>query len=232
MELNKAYAQNVPEDFFKEFIERLAPYPFGGMSKRDLDCLIFYLLRKHDLIPGEKNRDRAYSLNISETKYKSYIVDADAKYGRRDMENNVKSIFGRLKNGEPGISVEGDTLVFIEDDPVVREDFMQDLKSEGFCPDSSFNEELVKVNAASFLLYAYRKGLLDDKKVIEIFNKDKADKDRIKTIVNSKKTPKDIVADVFGIFENHGSSLIETVAALLKYVPGIVSAKSDKGKAQ
>ena len=41
--------------FFNDFIGSLKQYPLGDVPKRDLDCLIFFLLKKHNLIPKSKH---------------------------------------------------------------------------------------------------------------------------------------------------------------------------------
>lgn len=226
MELNKEYAKNVPEDFFNGFIKEISKYPLGGMSKRDLDCLIFYLLKECELIPGDTNRESAYSLNISESKYKSYLVDSDAKFEKNhDQKASVERIFGKLKDGGSGVSVDGDTLVFFEDDPVVQADFVQDMKSAGFYADTSFNKELIRVKAVSFLLYARKKDRLNDKTVLAIFNKDKADKDKLETFVNSQKTAQDIMVDVFGILKRQENFGIKTIAELFGYAADVAKSK-------
>ena len=224
------YNNKTAEAFFNDFIKQLKQYPLGGVPKRDLDCLIFFLLKKHNLILGTTNRDKAYSLNISETRFKSYLVDADAKFGKREPEASIKHIFSKLNDGESGVSVEGDTLTFFEDDPVVREDFVQDMKSAGFSTDTSFNSEIIKVKAANFLSFAHAKGYLADDKILGILNKDKADKNKIKTFKDAKKTGKDIMQDVLDILKKEEQFGIQTIAKLIDYTTDIANAKRNDGR--
>ena len=217
--------------FFDDFMEKCKKYPLGSMPKRDLDCLIFFLLKKHGLIPGTTNRDKAYSLGISETKFKSYLVDADAKFGERDPEESIRRIFGKLNGGESGASVEGDTLVFVEEDPVVKADFSQAMKEAGFYTDTSFNSEIIKVKAASFLSFARAKGYLADDKILAILNTDKDDADKIQNFKDANKSMKDIMQDVFGILKGQEKFGIQTLAKLFTYVSGVVQAKHDGGRA-
>lgn len=229
MELNKEYAKNVPEDFFNGFIKEISKYPLGGMSKRDLDCLIFYLLKECKLIPGEMNRDKAYNLKISESKYKSYLVDSDAKFVEKreesDMEANVQQMFDHLANGDKNVSLEGDTLVFIEENSIVKDDFAYAMKKAGFYTDTSFNSEIIKVKAAGFLAFARSKGQLDDKKILEFLNKDKSDKEVLDDFFNEMKTPKEIMQDVFGILKSQENFGIKTIAELFGYAADVAKSK-------
>lgn len=227
------YDDKTAAAFGREFIEHLKPYPFGGMPKRDLDCLIFSLLKAHDLIHGKMNRDKAYSLGISESKYKSLLVDSDAKFGgERKPEESVKKIFEKLGGNKPGVSLEGDTLVFVEEDYIVKDDFTYAMKEAGFYTDTSFNGEIIKVKAASFLAFASDKGYIGEDKILELLLKDKTDERQIETFKKSKKTWKDMAQDVFGILREHGAFDIHAFLDVGEYVAGVVKANLEEEKAK
>lgn len=202
----------------------------GSMSKRDLDCLIFYLFKKHDLIPGKMNRDKAYNLKIDEDKFTNFLKRSDSIYGERDMDASVQKVFEKLGNGKSGISSNGNTIEFIEEDPVVRADFAQDMKSAGFYTDTSFNKEIIRVKAVSFLLYAQAKGRLSEKKILEILKKGDTDKEVIKKFSDAQMSAKDIILGGFEILKKEKEFGIGMIAALFGYGADIATAKLDRTK--
>ena len=173
--LDSGNSNSFYKDIVTNFLEEFQKFPFGSMPKRDLDCLIFYLFEKYKLIDGNSNRQKAYNLNISETKFKSYIIDSNAKYSKSNQEENLKIILSKLAD-ETKVSMDGDCLVFVEENPVIKADFVQSLKDEGFYTDSSFNNELVKVKIASFLSFALSKNLADKEKILKIINEANSEK--------------------------------------------------------
>lgn len=226
MKLTEKYTAKTKEQFFDEFIGKISQYPFGGMPKRDLDCLIFFLLKKYGMIPGEMNRDKAYSLGISESKYKSLLVDSDAKFGgAHDIEECVQKIFGRLAGGRSGVSLEGDTLVFIEEDSVVKDDFAQAMKAAGLYTDTSFNSELIRVKSAGFLAFALEREYITEDKIYALLVKNEIDENTIKKFKNSKKTGKDLIRDVFKILTDKGKFDLSTFSDIGTYVADVIKAK-------
>lgn len=212
------------KDIFTDFLKEFQKFPFGSMQKRDLDCLIFHLFEKYKLIEGNSNRQKAYNLNISETKLKSYIIDSNAKYSKSNQEENLKIIFSKLAD-ETKVSVDGDYLVFVEENPVIKADFIQSLKDEGFYTDSSFNKELLKVKIASFISFALSKNIADKEKILKIINDAKSENEKITDFENSMKDYKKIANDVFAILKEQDNFGIKTIVDLLSYGKGIASAK-------
>lgn len=194
------------------------------MPKRDLDCLIFHLLEKYNLAEGKTNREKAYNLNSSETKLKSYIVDSNAKYGKRCQEESVSAIISKIKGGTK-VLLEDDCIVSFEENPVVKADFIQALKDEGFYTDTSFNKEIIKVRAASFLTFSLSKNLLNTEKLLEIINSEKTEKEKIKEFENTNKSAKEIMADIFEILKKQEKFNIKTFIELFSYGKEVSAAK-------
>ena len=230
MELDEKKMEESAEAFGKDFLDKIKPYPFGSIPKRDMDCLIFFLLEKHGLVPGRTNRDKAYSLNISETKLKSYMVDANARHGKREQDASIERVFDALRSGN-GVSVEGDTLVFFEENPVVRADFVQGMKDMGFYTDSSFNNEIIKVKAASFLAFAIKKGSLSDSEILDVLNKGRTDGEKITDFKNANKSLKDVLQDSLDILKSHDKPGLPAIIELFSYATDIVNARSNKATA-
>jgi hypothetical protein len=115
------------------------------MPKRDMDCLLFHLLRKHALIGDGANRTIAAALGINETKVKSYLTDSHYKYEDDAIEHNVMQIVTGLCCGTIKPVFEDSSYSFIIENPVVKGDFETRLKQMGLFADTSFNKEVVKI---------------------------------------------------------------------------------------
>jgi hypothetical protein len=77
------------KSFFDGLFFELKKYPFGSMSKRDLDCLILNLMRQTG-ITGGNNRDMSNALGKNETKLKTYLIDGRYKYNNDEKEKNIQ----------------------------------------------------------------------------------------------------------------------------------------------
>lgn len=219
LESNRLY-----KEFFMDFFSEFKKFPFGSISKRDLECLIFHLFAKYNLAEGNTNREKAYNLNISETKLKSYIVDSNVKYGKRNQDESVSAVISKIKGGTK-LLVEGDCIVFFEENPVVKADFIQALKDEGFYTDTSFNKEIIKVRVSSFFAFSLSKNLLNTEKLIEIINSEKTEKEKIKEFENINKSAKEIMADIFEILKKQEKLNIKTFIELFSYGKEVSAAK-------
>ena len=223
--LDSEASNSLYKELCTAFLDEFKKFPFGSMPKRDLDCLIFHLFEKYELVAGNSNRQRAYNLNISETKLKSYIVDANAKYAKSNQEENVKVILAKLAE-KTKVPLEGDYLVFAEENPVVKADFVQSLKDEGFYADSSFNNEIIKVKAASFLSFALAKKMVKTEKLLDILNSGKSEQEKITSFENANKDGRQIAKDVLGILKSQDSFGIKAIADLISYGNELLSAKA------
>lgn len=224
MELNKADSGKSLECFSRDLFEELQKHPFGSMPKRDLDCLLFFLFEKHGLLKGKTNREKAQNLQINETRLKSYILDANAKYGTDKKTENLAKLLKKMGD-DTKVAIDGDYLVFLEEDPVVKADFVQSLKDEGFYTDSSFNNELIKVKLSSFLCFAKNKNLLNNKKLLDIVKSDEKSTKLIKKFIDENKSVKEIIGDVMGILKEKKALDIRVFISLFEYGKDIFTAK-------
>ncbi|UTD12419.1 hypothetical protein HO345_05230 [Treponema denticola] len=224
MELNKADSGKSLEGFSRDLFEELQKHPFGSMPKRDLDCLLFFLFEKHGLLKGKTNREKAQNLQINETRLKSYILDANAKYGTDKKTENLAKLLKKMGD-DTKVAIDGDYLVFLEEDPVVKADFVQSLKDEGFYTDSSFNNELIKVKLSSFLCFAKNKNLLNNKKLLDIVKSDEKSTKLIKKFIDEDTNLKEMALGILKIIQAQNGFGISTFISLFEYGKDIFTAK-------
>lgn len=226
MNIRQDYSAETAKEFCTELFEELQKHPFASMPKRDSDCLLFFLLEKRGLIPGKNNWEKAKNLGINETKLKSYILDSHAKYGKTDekeKENNLNALLNKIKNNSSKVSIDGDYLIIPEENPIIKADFIQSLKEEGFYTDGSFNNELIKVKVASFLSFAIRKKLFDDNRLEEILKSSQTERKAIDDFLIAQKSGKEVVLDIakkiglelFDILKSSAGGIIPQLIPLL-----------------
>ncbi|WP_407399871.1 hypothetical protein [Treponema sp.] len=223
MNIKDGSKENFKQDFFDGFFNEFTKYPFGSMSKRDLECLIFSLMDENGLIEGSNNRDKAYNLGINTTRLNSYMVDANVKFGKKADENSItEMILNKLLSNS--VTYEDNYFIFAEENPVLREDFIQAMKNKGYYTDTSHNKEIIKVKAVAILDF------LTESKETKLLKRmsDKADfeNQKLKDFFISQKSWKDIAKDVFGILKDSEGDAIKLLTAAAQYSSEFVKAKN------
>lgn len=218
------------QEFGQEFLKEFSKFPFGSMPKRDVECLIFHLLEKHKIMNGDDNRSKSENLSITESRLKSYALDADVKYGSPNLEENVRRLMERLCNSKDAglhtnVWVDDSYVVFIEENPVIKRDFAQALKKSGYYTDTSFNTELVKVRTASFIAFALEEMSVTKENIAGILKSSEVEENLFESIDFESKDFKEICSDVFGILRNQESSGINTALNFVDYFSKLVKSR-------
>jgi hypothetical protein len=157
MRINTAgVSNNQKTAFFDGLFAELVKVPFGAIGKRDMECLLLSLMKKHDIGTWTANRDAANALGINETRLKGYLIDMRYKFGDDEKDANVRAIIEDIFiAGHTKVLYEQEKrqFVFAVEDPVRQQDFFQAMKDKGFYSDTSFNREIVKVKDAALLAF-------------------------------------------------------------------------------
>lgn len=225
MNVKADVSKDVKAAFFDEFFNEFSKYPFGSMTKRDLECFIFSFMDRNGLIEGSCNRDRAYSLGINTTRLNSYMVDSNIKFGKKSDENSVATIIldkQKLQN----ISYEDNWFIFAEENPVLREDFIQAMKNKGYYTDTSYNKEIIKVKAVAILDFITEKK--DKNLLAQLASKADFENQKLKDYFISQKTWKDISKDLFVMLKESEKDAITLLMTAAKYSLELLKAKRNK----
>lgn len=206
----KSAKKKIKEDFYDDLMTELSKYPFGSMPKRDLECLLFYLLNKHDLIEGKCNRDKSYCLGLTSARLNSFYIDSNAKFGKKGNEvESVMKILEKLKN-ETDVSYEDGYFIFSEENPVLREDFIQAMKDKGFYTDTSHNKEIIKVKAIALL--AFLTGSSDVSVINDLVQRTEFNNQILKKYFLNHKNWNDIAGDLLDIFRNSDKDAVSILS--------------------
>ena len=126
-------------DFEKYYLNR----GFGTMNKNDFEVLFFYLMQTYGDLGEKSNFALAKELEISEARVKRLAYEADLKY-KKESDNELRGRFlsllekAKLQKDKTGIR-------FVVEDKYLRSSIYEDLKSDGYFLDYSFNSEIVTI---------------------------------------------------------------------------------------
>lgn len=217
--------ESTAERFCRDFLCELQKSPFGSMPKRDIECLLFYLFEKYELVEGKTNREKAFNLNLNESRLKTYMADSYAKYGKNMQKEHCKQVLEKLASHKTKAVIDGDYLIFLEENPVLQRDFIQSLKDMGFFTDSSFNRELIRVKLTSFIYFALQEQLLNISAINEIIKTDKRAKAALEQSMNAGKNLQEIAGDIWQIIKNQNSTGVITAIEIVKHIWDVAQAK-------
>ena len=201
--------------FFDQFMDEFMKYPFGSMPKRDLECLIFSLFEKNGFVKGSNIREKSYKLGINYTRYNSYLTDSNVKFGQeRNVEKSVKEILNKLKD-KNDVTYEDGVFIFSEENPVIRDDFIQAMKDSGFYTDTSFNKEIVKVKAVALLEFITNSKNVPE--LTDLINNASFNNKKVENYLLSQKTWKDIGKDLLTILKNSDGDALKLISCAANY---------------
>lgn len=189
MELNSFANASEAENFSEDFLNELKKYPFGTISKSTMDCFIFHLLNKYNLIPGTTNRQKAENLCITETVLKNYALKSNMNYTPKSIENSMKKLTESLSSGNSAknstpLTFDGEYIMLVIEDPVIRADLISCLKNKGIFSDTSFNKEVIKIKTSAFVCFFVESVEQEEekKKVLELLKTDDLIKEKSETL--------------------------------------------------
>lgn len=126
-------------DFEKYYLNR----GFGTMNKNDFEVLFFYLMQTYGDLGEKSNFALAKELEISEARVKRLAYEADLKY-KKESDNELRGRFLSLL-GKAKLQKDKTGIRFVVEDKYLRSSIYEDLKSDGYFLDYSFNSEIVTI---------------------------------------------------------------------------------------
>lgn len=169
--------------FVTNFLKKYLENGLGTMSKREMDILVTNLLmefgysdelvtktNKNGMLTFLGNNELSILLQLTESRIKSLRYEARLKYPpdedyiRREFLNSLySSRYVYAASSEDPFSGK---ISFVMEDVYLRQAIYGKLKKDGMFADTSFNNEIVKINP-SYLIEVIEK--LFDKKTAEAF---------------------------------------------------------------
>jgi len=118
---------------------------FGSMNKNDFEVWIFYYLLQNQLV-GKSNYDISVDIRIPESKVKRLRYEAELKYGSPNDPQRYIDAFEKLLS-KSVLKKDGSCVLFIVEDIQLRKFLDSVLKKGGRFSDTSFNSEIVSMDA-------------------------------------------------------------------------------------
>jgi hypothetical protein len=158
-------------EFLKEFLELYLSRGFGNMTKREVDVLIFHLLKKYGSLNEKSNHLMAMQLRTTPLKIKSLNYESVLRFPPSEENVFTEEYFkGQLIEyfKKPVFKFrKEDNWIYIQiDNPFLLEAFKAIALNNKEIIDSSFNSEIVKISFEGFILVL--RELIEDKKIVEI----------------------------------------------------------------
>lgn len=147
------------EEIIQAYLER----GFGSMNKNDFEVWIFNEWRKlqdKDLSDYQVSK----ALKISETKVKRLKYKADLKYSF-DEEQLLNKFFKLAEKAN--YKKDGDKLLFVINDKLLRQYINNILEESGRFMDSSFNSNIVSIYVDDFSFLLEKFNRIDKDKILE-----------------------------------------------------------------
>ncbi len=142
--------------FAHEFIKEYLADGMGAISKREIDILVMNLLMNYAGLSRKSNHDLSILLQTPETRIKSLRYEARLKYPpdpdyiqREFLFILARSQFELDKRDETNL--EKMKIIFAMEDDFLRYAIQGRLKDQGMFADTSFNNEIVKVECGSLV---------------------------------------------------------------------------------
>ena len=204
------FKSNNADKFLQELWTKISEYSLLNASKNDIGDYLIYLLNKYCEFNGNErffdtlpNATLERVLKINASKIKTSKRNIAVKYLSNIEYNTLFNDFlKKIADKNYKISTEGDKLVFIIDNPAMRDYLEARLKELNDTFDYTLNSEKVKVSIKSFF-----KMLLEHSNIENaLFSKDDL-KNAILKVENKKnissaKDMIDIATDIFESIKN------------------------------
>lgn len=124
---------------------------FGIMNKTEIETLLYYVFRKHNLLSG-KCFDDSLKLQISEAKARKLIYDSQVKYDNRnntDLDSYLRTSIGECLTHAFLVKNNKEVRFAIED-KFLRVALNAKLRANNFFADTSFNKDIISLDEKSF----------------------------------------------------------------------------------
>lgn len=143
------------KQFVEQFLTKYMSLGFGNLPKKEIDILVFTLIKQLGFLEGKNNYSIAKELMLDDKKLKRYLLDSSI---RTDTSNTIVSSIQNLQKMifvEKALNIEIDkirkTVAFLIEDPKQQRDFIQALRSAGYSYDGNLNPERMEIPIYAFI---------------------------------------------------------------------------------
>jgi len=184
--------KEVVKTFESEFLEHYLAFGLGGLTKKDTDALVMYLIDKYGVTDGPSlrnlpNQEVSALLKTPVNKIKQLRYESGLKFWGRIEDQAMARLLAALSSAS--FEIKTKKLCLIIEDSLAKNWLQGQLKNNNLIFDHSFNTEIIKVESNGLFLVLEQ---FFDKALLNQF---KADFKKAQTEKNSDKLKKNI-ADI------------------------------------
>lgn len=139
------------KSFADDFIRQYLRAGLGSMSKRDVEILVYHLLRQNGYFNSQSLYDQSIQLKISESKLRNLIYEVELRYEHRGPAYINKGILMLIQKAYFKSNDDG-FIMFAVEDKYLQSALNARLKKLGAFSDTSFNKEIISVPVDAFIL--------------------------------------------------------------------------------
>lgn len=140
VEIKNEYAVLFVEEFLREYMID----GFGALPKKEIDILVMNLLLNYGELAGKSNQELSIFLRMTESRVKRLRYETRLKYPPEP--DYVKQEFFYILS-KAKYAIETGKIIFAIEDDYIRHAIQGQLKAKGMFADTSFNTELIKIDA-------------------------------------------------------------------------------------
>lgn len=151
-----AIGKEKSEIFVKEFLEHYLALGFGNLPKKEIDILVFGLMKKSGCFDGDDFFHIAQDLRIDEKKVKKNILEYAQRYAsdkdsvNHSMNNLCDKIF-KTQTIKTEFDIEKKTVAILIDDPIEQRDFSYFVRNHGYSLEGNLSRERFKMPVDLFI---------------------------------------------------------------------------------
>ena len=120
------------------------------MNKTDVEVLIYWLLKKHGLLPTNLN-DASIKLKITKSRVQSLDYQASLRYGQNDTNDLRKEILNIITNAE--FTTDKTGVKFSVENKLLRNVITAELNKLNCFNDTSFNRDIISIDFEFFAIF-------------------------------------------------------------------------------
>lgn len=179
------------ETFESEFLDHYLAVGLGGLTKKDTDALVMYLIDKYGVTDGPPlrnlpNQEVSALLKTPVNKIKQLRYEAGLKFWGRIEDQAKARLLAALSNAS--FEIKTKKLCLIIEDSLAKNWLQGQLKNNNLIFDHSFNTEIIKIESNGLFIVLEQ---FFDKNLITKFKKDF---EKAQTEENTEKLKKNISA--------------------------------------
>jgi hypothetical protein len=163
------------KEFGKSFVERYLQNGFSSMPKREMDILVFHLLRCRPELKDKSIYELSNIFRISEAKVKALILEGSLRHDVINHKAIIGGIVHRYISKLEHIDMSDGFFEIALDNPIEKREFERAVKMTGHHAEYGINRDILKIRPIRFLEIILQNAENGEKEFVTLVKKAVAD---------------------------------------------------------